>query len=291
MTSMRVLLVPVADRPECAQALKLTFGLARRLGADVIGCHMRAQRDEAVSFSIDHNWLSGGSDKDWPLLSASDAEAASANACSLFGALAAEFGFPLSKKPGRADAPVAIWQERVGTPPNIIPLIGPASDMLVVSRPNADGGRKARALLMQALFNSQRPVLVLPQADHVIAGKRVAIGWNRGSFEARTLLAVLPLLHQAEDVVFLTIGRNGKQGPNAKDMIRYLAHHGIKARRKDVVKSKDSAGSLVNQAKAENADLIVCGAYSRGRLHEMVFGGVTQYLLTKTDMPVLMMHH
>ncbi len=288
---MRVMLVPVADRPECVFALKTTFELARRTGADVIGCHMRAQRQEGVTLTVDNNWLSGFQDKEWPLLSADEAETASTCARALFERLAKEYSYPLSRKPGTPFKPVALWKERVGTPPYIMPLIGPASDMLVVSRPAAGGGRKARALLMQALFSSHRPVLVLPQDEASVVGKRIAIGWNRGNFEARTLLAALPLLRSAEDVVFLTAGREGKHGPTAQDMIRYLAHHGIKARRKSVKQGRNPAQALVDEARREGADMLVCGAYSKGRLHEMVFGGVTQHLLTKTDMPVLMMHH
>lgn len=45
---MRVILVPVADRPECASALKVSFELGKRLGASVSGCHMRLHRYSEV---------------------------------------------------------------------------------------------------------------------------------------------------------------------------------------------------------------------------------------------------
>lgn len=289
---MRLIVVPVADRPECALALNTAFGLARHLGADVVGCHMRAQRDEAVSLSVDSSWLSGGgSDRDWPLLSEADATSASACARTLFETLAKDHAFPMSRKPGKPDAPVALWRERVGTPSRLMPIFGPASDMLVVSRPLPGGGRKARTLVMQALFTSHRPVLVLPQHDHKLTGKRIAIGWNRGGFEARTLLATLSMLKQAEDVVFLTVGRDNKPGPKAQEMITYLSHHGVKARRKHIGSGRDPGNALVKTAEEEGAELLVCGAYSRGRLHERLFGGMTEHLLMKTNMPVLMMHH
>ena len=41
---MRVMLVPVADRPECARALNSAFDLGNRLGASVTGCHIRPHR-------------------------------------------------------------------------------------------------------------------------------------------------------------------------------------------------------------------------------------------------------
>jgi len=38
---MRVIFVPVADRPECAAALNTAFILGHTVGASVIGCHIR----------------------------------------------------------------------------------------------------------------------------------------------------------------------------------------------------------------------------------------------------------
>ena len=45
---MRVFFVPVANRPECAAALKTSFDLAGRLGASVEGCHIRPHTDSQV---------------------------------------------------------------------------------------------------------------------------------------------------------------------------------------------------------------------------------------------------
>jgi len=45
---MRVILVPVADRPECAHALEAAFRLAARFDANVVGCHIRPHRESQV---------------------------------------------------------------------------------------------------------------------------------------------------------------------------------------------------------------------------------------------------
>lgn len=289
---MRVILIPVADRPECVIALKSAFALAQQTGADVIGCHIRPHRDENKPLVSETGLFSGFTAADeWPLLPEEEALQAAASARKLFENIADNHGFSISKRAGTSDAPVAQWHERVGKPPYIMPVIGPASDMLVVSRPLAKGGKKARSLLNHALFSSHRPVLILPQQEHKLAGKRVAIGWNRGGYESRTLLAILPLLKTAEDVVFLTAGRDGKRGPTANDMIRYLSHHGVNARHVAEKRGGGEGKTLEKLVKAEGADLLACGAYSRNRLQEMVFGGVTHHLINKADIPVLMMHH
>jgi nucleotide-binding universal stress UspA family protein len=38
------------------------------------------------------------------------------------------------------------------------------------------------------------------------------------------------------------------------------------------------------------ADLLVMGAYSRSRLNERIFGGVTETMLFRSSLPVLMYH-
>ena len=48
---MRVIFVPVADRPECARALNTAFDLGHRLGASVKGCHIRPHRRSSMDLS------------------------------------------------------------------------------------------------------------------------------------------------------------------------------------------------------------------------------------------------
>ena len=46
---MKVIMVPVADRPECRIALDQAFGLATELNANIIGCHLRPHRTESTA--------------------------------------------------------------------------------------------------------------------------------------------------------------------------------------------------------------------------------------------------
>ena len=48
---MKVILVPVADRPECARALDTAFALGKKLGASVSGCHFRPHKDSDLTLS------------------------------------------------------------------------------------------------------------------------------------------------------------------------------------------------------------------------------------------------
>lgn len=289
---MRAILVPVANRPECTVALNASFELAKKLKADIIGVHIRPQRDmdtELTAGNLLTQLLSESSP--WEDITEEDALHQSADAKSLFSKIAEHHGYPLNSGPAADASPVAIWREKVGKVQFIMPIIGPASDMLVVSRPKTanKGGRKATAFLTQALLHTQRPVLVLPQSESAKSYNHIAIAWNRSAEAARALHAALPILKAAEKVTFITAGQSTHIGPSATDMIGFLSHHGVSAER-TAQRQTDSAQALAKMYHEVGADLLVMGAYSRPRLAEFVFGGATQHMLADEDIPVLMMH-
>jgi nucleotide-binding universal stress UspA family protein len=48
--------------------------------------------------------------------------------------------------------------------------------------------------------------------------------------------------------------------------------------------------ALLEEAHAAGADLLVMGAFTRGRVAEFVLGGATREVLAAADLPVLMQH-
>src|SRR5690606_23236764 len=102
--------------------------------------------------------------------------------------------------------------------------------------------------------------------------------------------AALPLIKAAYDVVLLTVGDSTRvRGPSLEQVQRWLARHGVDARAKRIDPAEERS-ALLEHARAEGADDLRAGAYTRVCLRELVFGGATEDLITKTDMPVLLMH-
>jgi nucleotide-binding universal stress UspA family protein len=284
---MKVILVPVADRPECARALKTAFDLGQRLDASIIGCHIRDHSYSKVSMPTDLG-LFGGIDAEWEKAWKKKKTASShAKALALFGKVAEKFDYELIKRP--RVKPGALWNEKVGSPGRILTIHGPVSDMLVVSRPATKGGTLASIFLNAALLNSARPVLILPQKGDTSIGKRIAIAWNQSSEAARAVAAVLPLLEQAAEVSIVTFGPENALGPKSSHLANYLAHRGITAKRVRT-RGKGDAEAILNSYRETKSDLLVMGAYSRSRFRERIFGGVTDYMLHKANIPVLMLH-
>ena len=274
---MRVMLVPVADRPECARALNTAFDLGDRLGASISGCHIRPHRHSAVSLGSEFAAAA------WRRKSTKRAPVA---AKALYKRIAEDHGYKLVRR--ASEEPRAHWVERVGSPDKIMRIIGPMSDLIVVSRPTRPDG-VAEMFLQSALFHGGRPLLLLPQRGRRRIGRRICIAWDQGPRASRVVAASIPLLEQADELTVVTCGPEDRPGPKSAQLQEYLAHWGIQA---DHVRTRGRhvERELMDACQAANADLLVTGAYTRSRWYQKVFGGTTEFLIRRARMPVLMQH-
>jgi nucleotide-binding universal stress UspA family protein len=286
---MRVLMLPISDRPESKVALQVTMGLADKLEANIVGCHLRPHRDAKSGYKTRGLPLFGSPNQDWlDELGRKSTESATRRAQKSFEKLTQEGGFKLSRRPHKNLVRGAIWRERVGVPDKLMAIMGPVSDMTVVTRPEAKG-HVARMFLLAALLHSGRPVLVLPPNKTKVPGKRIAIGWNQSPEVARVVSACMPLIQQAEQVTIISAGSENRLGPKANQLQNYLKHYGVSS---DVVvtRGRKEEAELAAAYKESKSDLMLMGAYSRARFRELVFGGMTQYMLSKSRLPVIMQH-
>jgi nucleotide-binding universal stress UspA family protein len=285
---MRVILVPVADRPECIPALEAAFDLAERLAANVVGCHLRPHRREPRTSHGSHLTvvLEEGA---LPELPEETIRLNSRNARRLFRRMAQQRGIPLARKPRVADHALAYWQEMVGSPQKVLSIIGPMSDCIVVSRPKSRSSGPARAFLLSALLRTGKPLLVLPQKRVARLGRRVLIAWDQSTQAAGAVKAALPLLADAEQVHITCCGQETNPGPKTAQLQGYLRHWGIESL---IHREKGRApeSELLDVYRATRSSLLVMGAYSRSRLRERVLGGMTHEMLFGHNVPVFALH-
>jgi nucleotide-binding universal stress UspA family protein len=98
-------------------------------------------------------------------------------------------------------------------------------------------------------------------------------------------------LQSAARVVVMSVGNGPEPAPTAEDLARALAWHGIRAEARHIEQgSRRVRDILLVEAAAMTADLLVIGAYSHSRLRQVVFGGVTEHMLDRAELPVLMAH-
>jgi len=286
---MRVIFVPVADRPECAVALSTAFTFGHSVGASVIGCHIRPHSYSPVALPSSRRLLGlTNEEAEWRTTSIKKgAKNASTAARALFAELAERHSYDLLRRP--RVKPGAVWMEKVGSPHKVIGIMGPVADLLVVSRPATKGGVLARLFLSASLLRSSRPVLVLPQTKKRTVGKRICIAWNQSVEAAQAVSAAMPLLASADSVSIITCGAETRAGPKSGHLATYFKYWGIKSEHVST-KGNDETREIVAAYKSTGSDLLLMGAYSRNRMSQLVFGGVTEYMLKRAEIPVLMMH-
>ena len=285
---MKVIMVPVAARPECGVALEVAFTLAADLNSNIVGYHLRPHREESQMARGARLALTMA-DAELPHADEAAVKLNSNSARRLFRDMAKQHGIPMARKPRRASHALAYWNEMVGTPELLLGIIGPTADCIVLSHPKPRGSGPARAFLVAALMDSGKPLLVLPQRRIKRMGKRILIAWNQGVQAASAMTAALPLLARAEEVHIVCCGKEEMPGPKMKHAQNYLLHWGIESRL-HTVRGRDTAAEILEAYRATRCDLLVMGAYSRSHLRERILGGVTHYMLTAADIPVFALH-
>lgn len=167
---------------------------------------------------------------------------------------------------------------------------GRLSDLIVMARPGAEEEGGLSATFDAALFDTGRPVLLVPPTPVEGAGATIAIAWDRSREATRAVGVALPLLAAAKKVVILTAREPGSEA-EPSELAAYLALHGVEARTWAFTPAAGSLGdALLEEAGKAKVDLMVMGAYGHSRLREMVLGGVTRSILGGAAIPVLLMH-
>jgi nucleotide-binding universal stress UspA family protein len=122
-------------------------------------------------------------------------------------------------------------------------------------------------------------------------GQRPLIAWNGSALSARAAAIARNFFEGAREVGILSIRGKDWSGPSAEDLAEYAAWHNISATVIEVDQDKRRLSDILfDEAEQFNADLIVMGAYSQSPFRESLTGGITNYVLTNTEFPVLMTH-
>jgi nucleotide-binding universal stress UspA family protein len=145
--------------------------------------------------------------------------------------------------------------------------------------------------LEAALFDSGRPVLIVPPIAPKSLARNVLVAWNHSTEQARTNAFALPLLRLAEQVTVLTVEGGTTPGPSGEEAARHLRRNGVKTTALTLKPGARSTGEVIlDYAKTNGCDLLVKGAYTQSRLRQMMFGGATRHILANATLPVLMAH-
>ncbi len=206
-----------------------------------------------------------------------------------FRALVAGEGIAFT--PADANRPYAAWRETTGVESHVVADYGRMFDLTVVRRAASHAATDWRHTYEAAIFETGRPVLLAPLAPPAGLGANIVIAWNGSTETARTIALGLPLLAKATTVTILTVEGGTVPGPPAEAVRDYLARHGIAAGIRHIASEGRTLGeAILAEAGTLGADLLFKGAYTHTRLRQMIFGGATEDIISKSPLPVLMAH-
>jgi len=148
-----------------------------------------------------------------------------------------------------------------------------------------------RHAIEEALFNSGRPVIVVPKSGGNPEPRRIAIAWDGSARSARAVGDALPLLRNAGKVAIIMIGgeKDLSRIASANGPTTYLERHGVKSELVTLEAVGGDVGEgLREYVRGSDAELIVMGAYVHSRFRQAVLGGVTHSLLEDSPVPLLL---
>jgi nucleotide-binding universal stress UspA family protein len=197
---------------------------------------------------------------------------------------------PIGPVPPDHAGPRASWREEDGRQNAVVGLIGRVFDLILVEQPEKLASI-AEATLEDALFESGRPVLMVPQEMPPTMGEVIAIAWNGSTETALTVALGMPFLKQAKHVCVVAVGPQHmpEPGPEGEALARALEGHGLSVSLRTAVgRQKPQGESFLKEALAAGADMLFKGAYTQSRIRQMIFGGATRHIIMEAKLPVLM---
>jgi nucleotide-binding universal stress UspA family protein len=173
-------------------------------------------------------------------------------------------------------------------------LIARRFDLAIVGQAEPSKGEAEQLIGESALFESGRPVIMVPYIQKApLKLDQVIVCWDGSRPAARAIADAMPLLERAKQVeVVIFANERGKRDeiPGA-DMGQHLARHGVKVDVKRMSAGDiDIGDALLSHASDAGADFMVMGGYGHSRLREFILGGVTNKILRSMTTPVLMSH-
>ena len=170
------------------------------------------------------------------------------------------------------------------------------ADLIIASQVESEDRKLVAAGVPEdVLLSAGVPVLLLPYRWRERSlGESVMIAWKSTREATRAVHDAMPILTRAKNVTAFTFGPE-PEGPGEEPdaLVEYLRRHGVPAKASKWWRNNSDltpVDALFADLDAQEADLIVAGAYGHSRWFESLFGGVSRDLTRQPSLPVLLSH-
>lgn len=286
--TLRTILVPADGTEDSIRCLDMGFRVAKRLEGHVTALHVRSDLRDTVPLLGEG--MSVAMIEDMMDIAKKEGATRFSLARKAFDAAVQEHGANLTVEPSGTGYS-ASWVEEVGREDDGVATHGRLADLIIAARPNKGSDVSTNLTLNAALFETGRPVMVVPPREAQDAGRKIIISWNGSAQSARAVASAMPLLKRAGSVTALTIDSARTSSDRAPELATYLRWHGISADTQTISGPRSAVGpKLMETLEGKGADLLVMGAYTHSRMRQLILGGVTRSVLEQANVPVLMAH-
>lgn len=167
-------------------------------------------------------------------------------------------------------------------------------DLSVVAQPGPEAAAIDRMIVEGALFDSGRPVIIVPYIQRApFKLDRLMICWDGSRPAMRAIADAMPLLALAgrTELVIVVDKAETEDELDGTDIGQHLARHEVDVTINRIIRDEiDVSDVLLSHAADLGADVIVMGGYGHSRLREFILGGVTRSMLRSMTVPVFMSH-
>ena len=201
--------------------------------------------------------------------------------------------FEQQTKAAGVDAETRILDASVAGAADLFARIARRYDLAIVGQAHPDGGASEELLIEGALFESGRPVVIVPYIQKSpLKLEHVLVCWDGSRPSTRAVADALPFLERSKAIEIVVVtGERKSDALRGTNMSRHLARHGVNVEIKRVNPGNVGVQSAILDYAADcGADFMVMGGYGHSRLREFILGGVTRSILKSMTVPVLMSH-
>jgi len=167
-------------------------------------------------------------------------------------------------------------------------------DLSIFPVNTADPGQ--RSLIEELIFESGRPVLLLPEGatrELSTSFDTIVVAWDYSRPATRAVADALPLLKAAKRVHVVTVVDEKRLAKprSGVELSKHLARHGVDVAFEEVhAKGRRIGDTLEAYAVERKVDLLVMGAYGHSKVREFILGGATNSVLTRPFAWTLVSH-
>jgi nucleotide-binding universal stress UspA family protein len=193
--------------------------------------------------------------------------------------------FEAATKTAGVSAETRVLDATLGGAAALFGQIARRFDVAVVGQAQREHGASEELMIEGALFESGRPVVVVPYIQKLgLTLDRVLACWDGGRMSARAIADAMPFLERAKAVDIVIVAEERKNDEiTGANMTEHLARHGVTANVKRIARGDLAiADVILDYAADSGADFMVMGGYGHSRLREFILGSMT--------VPVLMSH-